>query len=101
MPATAGTGGVSGSAGGSVNAGGTGGSAGTGAGGTGTGGDAAGGQGGAGGALPAAFINRYDGGRATTTTLDPGWKFHLGDTSGAEAIGFDDSSWSSIDVPHD
>jgi len=29
------------------------------------------------------------------------WKFQLGDTPGAEAIGFDDSSWRKLNVPHD
>lgn len=29
------------------------------------------------------------------------WKFQLGDVSGAEAVGFDDSSWRKLNVPHD
>ena len=29
------------------------------------------------------------------------WHFHRGDTQGAEAIDFDDSSWRTLDVPHD
>ncbi len=29
------------------------------------------------------------------------WRFHRGDTQGAEAIDFDDSSWRTLDVPHD
>jgi beta-galactosidase len=29
------------------------------------------------------------------------WRFHRGDASGAEAPGFDDSSWRKLDVPHD
>lgn len=29
------------------------------------------------------------------------WRFHAGDLEGAESIGIDDSSWQSINVPHD
>jgi len=29
------------------------------------------------------------------------WRFHRGDASGAEAASFDDSSWRTLDVPHD
>ena len=34
-------------------------------------------------------------------SLRDGWKFHLGDLSGAGAEGFDDASWESVRVPHD
>lgn len=50
---------------------------------------------------PSRLINNYDGARTTTVTFDPGWKFHLGDVSGAQATTFDDSAWTSLDVPHD
>ena len=30
-----------------------------------------------------------------------GWKFFMGDVSGAEVVGFDDSSWRTLDIPHD
>ena len=30
-----------------------------------------------------------------------GWKFHAGDVLGAEATDFDDSTWRSVDAPHD
>lgn len=30
-----------------------------------------------------------------------GWTFHLGDVPGAEAAGFDDAKWRTLDVPHD
>jgi beta-galactosidase len=30
-----------------------------------------------------------------------GWKFNLGDVAGAEAPGFDDTSWRILNVPHD
>jgi len=33
--------------------------------------------------------------------LNLGWKFHLGDVSNAQTTTFDDSSWTSLDVPHD
>jgi len=29
------------------------------------------------------------------------WKFQLGDTQGAEAAGFNDSSWRKLNIPHD
>ena len=29
------------------------------------------------------------------------WKFHLGDVTGAENSGFDDSAWRRLNVPHD
>ncbi|HEX7478458.1 MAG TPA: glycoside hydrolase family 2 TIM barrel-domain containing protein [Polyangiales bacterium] len=58
-------------------------------------------DGGASGSSAAAFVNAYDGARASTESLDVGWKFHLGDVSGAQATTFDDSSWTALDVPHD
>ncbi|PHR89718.1 MAG: beta-galactosidase [Leeuwenhoekiella sp.] len=33
--------------------------------------------------------------------LEEGWKFHKGDAATAEAIGFDDSGWQTVTVPHD
>ncbi|TWT72855.1 glycoside hydrolase family 2 TIM barrel-domain containing protein [Allorhodopirellula solitaria] len=39
--------------------------------------------------------------RADRTSFDEAWKFQLGDPSGAEATEFDDSTWRSLDVPHD
>ncbi len=32
---------------------------------------------------------------------DAGWKFFLGDSSGAEAPAFSDASWRTVDLPHD
>ena len=60
-------------------------------------------SGGAGGASisVAGLVNNYDGARSTTVSFDPGWKFHLGDVTGAQATTFDDSAWTSLDVPHD
>ena len=86
--------------GGSSNRGGAGGVS---LGGAGVGGNATGGVGTAGGSssAPAGLVNNYDGARASTTSFDLGWKFHLGDVSNAQTTTFDDSSWTSLDVPHD
>ena len=68
------------------------------------GGDAAnggGGEGGADGGSPAAAVNTSDGARTTTVNFDSTWKFHLGDVTNAQNPTFDDSSWSTLDVPHD
>ena len=32
--------------------------------------------------------------------LDPGWKVFVGDPSGAEAAGFDDSAWKGVTLPY-
>ena len=34
-------------------------------------------------------------------SMDPGWRFTLGDPSGAERPSFDDRSWRQLDLPHD
>ena len=34
-------------------------------------------------------------------SMDPGWRFTLGDPSGAEQPGFDDRAWRRVDLPHD
>jgi beta-galactosidase len=34
-------------------------------------------------------------------SMDPGWRFVLGDPKGAEQSGFDDRSWRRVDLPHD
>jgi beta-galactosidase len=34
-------------------------------------------------------------------SMDAGWRFKLGDFAGADRAEFDDSSWRSLDVPHD
>ncbi|EMI21661.1 beta-glycosidase [Rhodopirellula maiorica SM1] len=39
--------------------------------------------------------------QAERSSFDDGWKFQLGDISGAEATSFDDSRWRTLDVPHD
>ena len=106
---TGGTGRGGAATGGSSNRGGAGGTSaggvGTSAGGVGIGGSsgATGGVGTGGGSsvAPKGLINNYDGARTTTVSFDPGWKFHLGDVSGAQGTTFDDSAWTSLDVPHD
>lgn len=35
------------------------------------------------------------------TSFNKGWKFYLGDIPAASQAGYDDSSWTSVDVPHD
>ncbi len=32
--------------------------------------------------------------------FNQGWRFHLGDAEGAEAVGFDDSKWTVVCAPH-
>ncbi len=34
-------------------------------------------------------------------SMDPGWRFTPGDTTGAERPGFDDRTWRRLDLPHD
>ncbi|HET7790393.1 MAG TPA: glycoside hydrolase family 2 TIM barrel-domain containing protein [Gemmatimonadales bacterium] len=46
------------------------------------------------GARPAA-------GQRQRYSMDPGWRFTLGDVSGAEAPSFDDGAWRRLDLPHD
>ena len=33
--------------------------------------------------------------------INQNWKFHLGDSVGADYMGFDDSAWRNVNVPHD
>ncbi|WP_197456772.1 glycoside hydrolase family 2 TIM barrel-domain containing protein [Cephaloticoccus primus] len=33
--------------------------------------------------------------------FDEQWRFQLGDVAGAEAAGFDDGAWRTVDLPHD
>jgi beta-galactosidase len=34
-------------------------------------------------------------------SMDPGWRFTQGDSTGAERPGFDDRTWRRLDLPHD
>ncbi len=36
----------------------------------------------------------------TEVSLNAGWRFHFGETPGAEAAGFDASAWSTVSTPH-
>jgi beta-galactosidase len=65
--------------------------------------NASGGAGGQGGEISVSgtLVNNYDGARTTTVSFDLGWKFHLGDVTGAQGATFDDSAWTALDVPHD
>ncbi|MFF7335040.1 glycoside hydrolase family 2 TIM barrel-domain containing protein [Streptomyces sp. NPDC008150] len=36
----------------------------------------------------------------TRLDLNSGWRFHRGDITGAQAPAYDDSAWSTLDVPH-
>ncbi|MDF7824843.1 glycoside hydrolase family 2 TIM barrel-domain containing protein [Pontiellaceae bacterium B12227] len=38
---------------------------------------------------------------AFRTSFNEGWKFHKGAVDGAEATSYNDSSWRSLDLPHD
>ncbi|HXK09706.1 MAG TPA: glycoside hydrolase family 2 TIM barrel-domain containing protein [Vicinamibacteria bacterium] len=38
---------------------------------------------------------------ARDVSFDDGWRFHLGDAPGADQAAFDDSSWRTVDLPHD
>ncbi|WP_200307078.1 hypothetical protein [Streptomyces adelaidensis] len=40
-------------------------------------------------------------GRERERSFDDGWLFLRGDATGAEAPAFDDSSWRTLDLPHD
>ena len=66
-------------------------------------GGAAGATGGPGGAAGAASNGElppvYNGLRGHS--FNAGWKFNLGDVSGAQSTTFSDASWRSLDLPHD
>lgn len=36
----------------------------------------------------------------TVSDFNPGWRFHKGDVTGAEATGFDDRQWEAANLPH-
>ncbi|HXI29577.1 MAG TPA: glycoside hydrolase family 2 TIM barrel-domain containing protein, partial [Vicinamibacterales bacterium] len=40
-------------------------------------------------------------GKRSIATFDDGWLFFKGDATGADATGFNDSSWRGVTVPHD
>ena len=58
----------------------------------------------AGGAQPAATprsVAQPAEGPRQQLAADAGWRFHLGDPSGAEAPAFVDAGWRRVDLPHD
>ena len=36
-----------------------------------------------------------------TMLLNANWRFHLGDDSTADFMGYDDSAWRLVTLPHD
>ena len=38
---------------------------------------------------------------ADMTKLNLDWRFHLGDEPGADFMGYDDSAWREVTLPHD
>jgi len=46
-----------------------------------------------------ALVQAYDGARGKS--FNDGWKFYLGNASGAEQPTFNDTSWRGLSVPHD
>ena len=41
------------------------------------------------------------GGQRMVAPFDAGWRFLQADAAGAEAVGFADGGWKTVDVPHD
>ena len=39
--------------------------------------------------------------KARSQNFNNGWKFNLGDISGAEALAYNDAQWRNVDLPHD
>jgi hypothetical protein len=78
------------------------GAGGSGAGGSGAGGSGASGSGASGsgaGGSGGALVQVHDGQRGRS--FNDGWKFYLGDATGAQDPGFNDTTWTSLAVPHD
>ena len=46
------------------------------------------------------YLNSY-GGDKRSTDFNKNWKFNLGEVNGAQKLMFDDSSWKTVDIPHD
>ena len=51
--------------------------------------------------LAAPAASQQPSARRQRLLVDYGWRFTRGDPAGAEAPGFDDSGWRSLDLPHD
>ena len=54
----------------------------------------------AGGSMAAGGTGGAKSGNRQTLNFNQSWKFKLGDSSGAQATSYDDSSWSAIGLPH-
>jgi beta-galactosidase len=91
-----GGGGGAGTAGGGGGSGSSGGGGGSGS----DGGSGAGGGGGAGGAGPPRVLAPAHNG-LRGQSFNTGWKFNRGDVANAQATTFNDSSWRTLDLPHD
>ena len=48
----------------------------------------------------AVYVNNYTG-KTRSENFSDNWKFYMGDASGAENPGFDDSGWAQVNLPHD
>lgn len=46
------------------------------------------------------YVNNYEG-TTRSESFNDNWKFYLGDASGAEEPGFNDSNWKQVNLPHD
>lgn len=46
------------------------------------------------------YVNNYTG-TTRSENFNDNWKFYLGDASGAEVPGFNDSAWDQVNLPHD
>lgn len=46
------------------------------------------------------YVNNYTG-TTRSENFNDNWKFYLGDATGAESPGFNDSSWEQVNLPHD
>jgi beta-galactosidase len=51
--------------------------------------------------VPAEFTEAIKGKGRSEILFDADWKFHRGDTSGAETASFDHSAWRTVNLPHD
>ena len=51
--------------------------------------------------LLACAVNAWAGGDSRAISFDKGWKFSLGDNESYSSPGFNDSSWRSLNLPHD
>ncbi|MFH1371113.1 MAG: sugar-binding domain-containing protein [Planctomycetota bacterium] len=50
--------------------------------------------------LVIAYAAAANGQSQNVTAITDGWKFNKADANGAEASGFDDSSWTEVSLPH-